>query len=150
MAGPFAGPVAGEIDVMESLGGASHVYGGHAIGEQESHWDLHFSKDRKTCNDNGSVGNFTKPLPIGGPLFNETFTIFGVNFDYASDEMTFYLNETTVGFYHGFNELVNAPNKWHHILNYAVGGPWGGFPDSETVFPSTMQCDFVRHYTANA
>lgn len=132
---------------MESLGGAASPYGGHAIGEQESHWDLHYSK---TCGQGGSVGNFTTPLPLSGPLFNETFAIFGVNFDYAADEMTFYLNDTTVGTHHGFNELISGPNKWHHILNYAVGGPWGGFPDKNTVFPSTMQCDFVRHFAPSS
>jgi len=32
------------------------------------------------------------------------------------------------------------------ILNVAVGGSWPGSPDSTTVFPQTMQVDYVRVY----
>ena len=30
------------------------------------------------------------------------------------------------------------------ILNVAVGGDWGGPPDETTVFPATMEVDYVR------
>ena len=32
------------------------------------------------------------------------------------------------------------------ILNLAVGGTWPGNPNSNTVFPSTMQVNYVRVY----
>jgi beta-glucanase (GH16 family) len=32
------------------------------------------------------------------------------------------------------------------ILNLAVGGTWPGNPNSTTVFPSTMQVEYVRVY----
>jgi beta-glucanase (GH16 family) len=35
------------------------------------------------------------------------------------------------------------------ILNVAVGGNWPGAPDGSTVFPQTMQVDYVRVYTQN-
>ncbi|KAA0166577.1 hypothetical protein FNF27_02144 [Cafeteria roenbergensis] len=140
-------PVSGEIDVMESLGGC-HTGGMKTCGEQESHWDLHYSKTG-ACNNDGSIGNFTKPIPLSrhGNLFNESLSTFGVNYDVPGDQMTFYVNETVVGVHSGFNELVDKLHPWYHILNYAVGGPWGGFPDAETVFPTRMECDWVRHFS---
>jgi beta-glucanase (GH16 family) len=32
------------------------------------------------------------------------------------------------------------------IMNVAVGGDWPGSPDATTVFPQTMQVDYVRVY----
>jgi beta-glucanase (GH16 family) len=32
------------------------------------------------------------------------------------------------------------------ILNFAVGGPWGGNPDNTSIFPQTMMIDYVRVY----
>lgn len=32
------------------------------------------------------------------------------------------------------------------IVNLAVGGSWGGDPDSKTVFPATMLVDYIRIY----
>ena len=33
------------------------------------------------------------------------------------------------------------------ILNLAVGGNWPGAPDASTVFPVTMEVDYVRVYS---
>ena len=33
------------------------------------------------------------------------------------------------------------------LLNVAVGGDWPGGPDNTTVFPQTMQVDYVKVYT---
>ena len=30
------------------------------------------------------------------------------------------------------------------ILNLAIGGSWSGPPDATTVFPATMQVDYVK------
>lgn len=94
------------------------------------------------------MGNWTKPLPLGSPtrLYNESFATFGVNYDLDQDSFTFYINETTVGYHSGISKQVDSVHAWYHILNYAVGGPWGGFPSQDTVFPTTMECDFARHY----
>ena len=137
--------------MMESLGGPDRALPEGTIGEQESHWDIHYSTNGKCANGNndGSIGNWTKPVPTQprAGLFNESYAIFGMNHDLEEDSTTFYVNGTTVGFYQGLSKLVDKPHSWYHILNYAVGGPWGGFPTSDTVFPTTMECDFVRHYS---
>ncbi len=32
------------------------------------------------------------------------------------------------------------------ILNFAIGGPWGGNPDNTSIFPNTMMVDYVKVY----
>jgi hypothetical protein len=32
------------------------------------------------------------------------------------------------------------------ILNLAVGGHWPGSPDANTVFPATLEVDYIRAY----
>ena len=36
--------------------------------------------------------------------------------------------------------------RFHILLNVAVGGNWPGNPDSSTVFPQKMIIDYVRVY----
>jgi beta-glucanase (GH16 family) len=36
--------------------------------------------------------------------------------------------------------------RFHIILNVAVGGQWPGYPDATTVFPQRMEVDYVRVY----
>jgi Glycosyl hydrolases family 16 len=35
-------------------------------------------------------------------------------------------------------------NVSHFIINLAVGGNWPGYPDNSTVFPATLEVDYVR------
>jgi beta-glucanase (GH16 family) len=35
------------------------------------------------------------------------------------------------------------------IVNLAVGGKWGGYPDEKTRFPGTLSVDYIRVYTAD-
>jgi beta-glucanase (GH16 family) len=37
--------------------------------------------------------------------------------------------------------------KFYILLNVAVGGNWPGSPDASTVFPVTMEVDYVRAYS---
>ena len=43
-------------------------------------------------------------------------------------------------------ELSEFHNNFFIILNLAVGGTWPGPPDATTVFPQTMEVDYVRVY----
>ena len=36
--------------------------------------------------------------------------------------------------------------RFHLLLNVAVGGSWPGFPDDTTEFPQFMYVDYVRAY----
>jgi beta-glucanase (GH16 family) len=37
-----------------------------------------------------------------------------------------------------------CPEAMYPILNLAIGGDWPGAPDATTVFPATMDVDYVR------
>jgi beta-glucanase (GH16 family) len=45
--------------------------------------------------------------------------------------------------------LFPAPfdERFYILLNVAVGGNWPGEPDAATVFPATMEVDWVRVYS---
>ncbi|MEH6307616.1 hypothetical protein RYH73_18335 [Olivibacter sp. CPCC 100613] len=56
--------------------------------------------------------------------------------------------------YYQFNRGTGTSEEWpfdqrfHLLLNIAVGGNWGGKKGiDDTVFPATMRIDFVRYYT---
>jgi beta-glucanase (GH16 family) len=36
------------------------------------------------------------------------------------------------------------------ILNFAIGGQWGGKPDATSVFPQEMLVDYVRVFQENS
>jgi len=36
--------------------------------------------------------------------------------------------------------------RFHLLINVAVGGDWPGAPDNTTVFPQEMNIDYVRVY----
>jgi beta-glucanase (GH16 family) len=46
-----------------------------------------------------------------------------------------------------FPAPFNQP--FHLVLNVAVGGDWPGRPDARTVFPQSMEVDYVRVYARN-
>jgi len=36
--------------------------------------------------------------------------------------------------------------RFHLLINVAVGGDWPGSPDNTTIFPQDMEVDYVRVY----
>ena len=59
----------------------------------------------------------------------------------------YYENQTE-----GYVSQPQAPfdQDFHVLLNLAVGGNWPGSPDSATVFPATLEVDYVRVYECAA
>jgi beta-glucanase (GH16 family) len=124
-----AWPQCGEIDIMEFLGnnpttifGSVHgpgYYAGNAI-----------SKNYSLPNDR----------------FDNDFHIFGIEWD--ENYINYYVDDVL------YNQITPAkvPGEWvfnqpfYIILNLAVGGNFPGAPNSETVFPQTMQIDYIRVY----
>ena len=126
-------PASGEIDIMEYLGHqASTTYATCHYGNA---W-----------NDKGSSGGSTN-LATGS--FNDDFHTFGI--EWEADEIRWYLDDVL---FHSTNSshpdftTYNWPfdQNFHFILNIAVGGQWPGSPDASTVFPQTMEVDWVRVY----
>lgn len=125
-------PLDGEIDIMEHVGyNPGWVYGtihtkayNHIIGTQKS--------------DSILVDNFNTDFNKYGLLWNDS-------------TLEWYVNEKL------FNKINRAQTdqkaEWpfttdfHLILNFAVGGNWGGrFGIDSTAFPQTFEIDYVRLY----
>jgi beta-glucanase (GH16 family) len=128
-------PQIGEIDIMEYLGDEpTNVFGTiHGPG---------FS----------GANSITKEYQILNDRFDNDFHIFGV--EWSPNSINWYVDgdlyqsltpadvsdETD-----GAGEWVfNSP--FHIILNVAVGGNLPGSPNENTLFPQTMEIDYVRVY----
>ena len=123
----------GEIDIMEAVGsepgevfGTLH-YGGQAPENVFSGEPFHLTYD----------------------TFDKDFYVFTV--EWEEGEIRWYVN----------NVLYQTQTEWtstggdypapfnhdfHMILNLAVGGNLPGVPDETTVFPQTLEVDYVRVY----
>ncbi len=124
-------PDSGEIDIMENVGydptsivGSAHTKSyNHSIGTHK----------------NGSM-----EVP---DCFSEFYT-YALEWEpheyrvYVNDEHYFtFINEGT-----GFAEWP-FDKRFHLLLNVAVGGNWGGAMGiDDTIFPQSMEVDFVRVY----
>jgi beta-glucanase (GH16 family) len=119
-------PKCGEIDIMEYLGqDVTKTYG-------TAHYD-----------DGGHMykgGSYTLP---GGQGYNDQFHVFTIL--WQENSITWYVD------YNRYFEVTPTNIKFSSfelpqffIFNMAVGGNWPGYPDATTVFPQTMQVDYVR------
>jgi beta-glucanase (GH16 family) len=126
-------PKCGEIDIMEMIGGGD---GRDNVTHGTLHWD-----------DNGhKYQGGSKKLASG--IFNDDFHEFTINWD--SEKIEWLLDGQP---YYSLNITSEAMSEFHQhffiILNLAVGGNWPGDPVPQTLFPQTMQVDYVRVYQAN-
>ena len=118
-------PRCGEIDIMELVG---HI-------PNETHGTVHFD-------DNGHrfVGTGKK---LDSGEFIDKFHVFSIIWE--KDRITWYLDGKS------FQTLTSSAisafpftNEYFFIMNVAVGGDWPGDPDATTVFPQTMEVDYIR------
>lgn len=123
----------GEIDIMELLGHEpDKVYG-----------TLHYGGEYPNNVHSGTGYQLQKGS------FSADFHTFTL--EWEATEFRWYVD----------NKLYQTQTKWyttaapypapfdqrfHLLLNVAVGGNWPGSPDSTTVFPQKMMVDFVRVY----
>jgi beta-glucanase (GH16 family) len=123
-------PACGEIDIMESIGAQSTVYGTlHGPGYSGDH---------------GLSTKYT--LPTG--VFTDDFHIYAV--EWGPREIRFYAD----GHLYSTRTPADLPpgKSWVYdhpffiILDLAVGGDWPGNPDASTHFPQKMLVDYVRVY----
>ena len=119
-------PRCGEIDIMEYLGHEPKT----------THGTLHYN------NSGHRYQGDSYNLP-GAQNFNDNFHIFSLVWSeyglkwYVDYNLFFELTDDEVAF-----EAFRLPQFF--IMNVAVGGNWPGYPDETTVFPQTMQVDYVR------
>jgi len=126
-------PRSGEIDIMELLGHEPN----------QVHGTLHYSDRNGRHQERGT--NFV--LVAGS--FAQDFHVFRL--DWESGIMRWYVDDqlyqTQTNWTRRSGEFP-APfdQRFHLLLNVAVGGNWPGNPDPSTSFPQTMTVDYVRVY----
>jgi beta-glucanase (GH16 family) len=126
-------PNSGEIDIMELLGHAPN----------KVHGTLHYSDPRKGHDHHGTN------LTLRAGTFADGFHVFRLDWEprairwYVDDQL--YQTQTN---WQTRSASFPAPfdQRFHLILNLAVGGNWPGNPDAATVFPQAMVVDYVRVY----
>lgn len=128
----------GEIDVMEAVNlGAS---GGNTV-----HGTIHYGG---AWPNNVSSGN-SYLVPTDATA---DFHVYALEWD--ETEMRWYVDSTLYAVQNswstssaGFPAPFDQP--FYILLNVAVGGDWPGAPDAATVFPVTMEVDYVRVYSGD-
>ena len=126
-------PEIGEIDIMEYRGQEPTI----------THGTIH--------GPGYSGGNaVTKSYELTNDRFDTGFHVFGV--EWGPDFINYYVddvlyNQITPNDIPAGTKWVFDSNEFYIILNVAVGGTFvGTAPDSNTVFPQTMEVDYVRVY----
>ncbi|MEO6590022.1 MAG: glycoside hydrolase family 16 protein [Pyrinomonadaceae bacterium] len=122
----------GEIDIMENIGREPNIVHGTIHGPNYS-----------GANGISSSYNSTNNQPFG-----DDFHVYAT--DWSENIIQFYVD----GILYKTIKPTDIPqgSQWVYehpffmILNFAVGGPWGGVPDNTSVFPNTMMIDYVRVY----
>ena len=120
-------PNSGEIDIMELLGQQPEtIYGTLHVGQPYS----------------SSGNNYT----ITGTDFSQDFHEFAI--EWEENEIRWYVDDILYSTKGPGDIAPWAPfqEEFHLLLNVAVGGNWPGSPDGSTVFPQTMEVDYVRIY----
>ncbi|HCL00157.1 MAG TPA: glucan endo-1,3-beta-D-glucosidase [Candidatus Marinimicrobia bacterium] len=123
----------GEIDIMELVGhDPAAVYG-----------TLHYGG---TYPDNVHTGASYK-LSFGN--FALDFHVFAL--EWSATEMRWFVDDSlyqvqTEWYSQGNDYPAPFNQRFHLLLNVAVGGNWPGNPDNTTSFPQRMEVDYVRVY----
>ncbi len=122
-------PLSGEIDIMEHpTNQVNRIYG-----------TVH----------TGVYNAFTGSSPRGSNIrvydAETSFHIYAI--EWSEDKIDFFVDHVKYfTFYNDHTDLLTWPfdQSFYLILNVAVGGGWVGTPDFTSVFPATMEVDYVR------
>lgn len=125
-------PRSGEIDILEHIGVVpDSVYG-------SAHTET-FNHIKRTQSTRGFY------LPDA----ENKFHVYAV--EWHPDRIDYFVDDVK---YHSFLNRQQSANEWpfdrrfHVILNFAVGGNWGGMKGvDETIWPKRMEVDYVRVYS---
>ena len=122
-------PACGEIDIMELVGGGTN--------DKTCHSTLHWQ--------GSGHESYGQSYVLTSGIFADDFHVFTVEWDDQKitsyvDGIQYFVMDITASFLSEFH------NDFFIIMNVAVGGAWPGWPNDSTVFPQTMQVDYVRVY----
>jgi beta-glucanase (GH16 family) len=126
-------PNSGEIDIVELIGSEP----------DRVHGTLHYGDREKQRMEKGDS------LKLEKGTFADDFHIFRL--DWEPNRMRWYVDDKlyqTQSEWHTHDAKFPAPfdQRFHLILNLAVGGTWPGNPDAKTTFPQSLVIDWVRVY----
>ena len=132
-------PNSGEVDIMELLG--------HDPGT--AYGTLIWGSPRML-----SQGSYALPA---GAAFHDDFHVFAL--EWEPGEFRWYIDGYLYHTVNDWSTSGSAPSsdqkapfpapfdqRFHLLLNVAVGGNWPGSPDATTPFPAQMVVDYVRVY----
>lgn len=125
-------PNCGEIDIMEYKGQEPTIMHGTVHGPGYS-----------------GANGVGKSYNLLNDRFDTDFHVFGIEWD--TDYINFYVDDVL------YNQITPADvsGDWVYdqpffiIMNLAVGGNYVGNPNENTVFPQTMEVDYVKVYAPN-
>ncbi|HEY8400607.1 MAG TPA: glycoside hydrolase family 16 protein [Cytophagaceae bacterium] len=123
-------PQSGEIDIMELKGSAPYVTQGtihYGPGPSSIHISDYFELEK---------GDFSDDYHVFSILWEKDLIRW-----YVDGKMFFYVEPKTIA-----PEKYVFNERFHLILNCAVGGWFDGNPDETTQFPQKMYVDYVRVY----
>jgi beta-glucanase (GH16 family) len=129
-------PRCGEVDIMENIGKEPSIIHGTLHGPGYS----------------AGSGLGSSYSLSNNQRFADSFHTFAV--EWEPNVVRFYCDgilyktRTPADLSQGQTWVFNQP--FFILLNVAVGGGWPGNPDGMTVFPQTMQVDYVRVYRRSA
>ena len=127
-------PASGEIDIMEHVGYDPNV--------------IHGSIHTKAYNH--TIGT-QKTSTLNVATATTDFHTYAV--EWFEDHMDFYIDKTKYFVFLNENkgwETWPFDKRFHIILNFAIGGSWGGAQGIDpAAFPAQMEVDYVRVYKKN-
>ena len=133
---PYGGWAAGgEIDIMESVNYADEIHG-----------TIHYGGQWPNNTFSGGERNT-------GIDYSADFHVYTVEWTpqflrWYLDGVPYYTRVASNWFTTAAPSDPNAPFDvpFHLLLNVAVGGNWPGYPNEDSIFPQTLQVDWVRWY----
>ncbi len=118
-------PACGEIDIMELVGHEP----------EKVHGTVHF--------DNGGYQSSTGSYSLNQGDFSDKYHVFTLVWE--QDRIAWYVDNVQMrSFSRSGNMNYPFNSSFFFICNVAVGGLWPGNPDGTTVFPQTMEVDYIR------
>jgi hypothetical protein len=117
-------PRCGEIDIMELVGHEPAT----------THATVHYE-------NNGYTTSTSKKTLSSGDL-SDQFHVYSLIWD--KNKLSWFLDNERIKFFQKSDDGYPFDAPFYFILNIAVGGIWPGNPDSTTVFPQTMEVDYIR------
>jgi hypothetical protein len=115
-------PACGEIDIMELVG--------HEPAK--SHGTVHF--------DQGGYKSSTGSTTLASGDFSDSFHVFSLVWE--QNKITWYIDNQSFKTFNHTESEFNQP--FFFLMNVAVGGNWPGSPNETTVFPQSMEVDYIR------